>query len=286
MGGTEGERAEAWLTPADAEGALPLSVEAGWNQTLDDWRFMLSDGEGIGLRDGTGRWIATAIALPLAPDLAWLCMVLVAKDQRRRGIGTRLLGKCIDHVRARGAAAGLDATELGRPVYIPLGFRDLYTISRWRLPEAALRPDGEIGTVRAARLSDMEAIAAFDEARSSMRRRVVLHHLFRSAPQQALMVESGGRLLGYALGRPGRTAVQVGPVVADDEEVALALVARARPGTAMLIDVPDRHRRLARWLENQGAVRERGFTRMVLGPVPPGLDDPSRLFALAGPELG
>ena len=35
-----------------------------------------------------------------------------------------------------------------------------------------------------------------------------------------------------------------------------------------------------------GAVRERGFTRMTLGPPPPGLAEPSRIFALAGPELG
>ena len=120
------------LTEADAEGALPLSAEAGWNQTAEDWRFMLSEGRGIGVREGA-RWVGSALALPLGERLAWISMVLVAKDARRRGIGTRLLRQAIDMVRDAGRIAGLDATELGRPVYLPLGFQHVYAIWRLRL---------------------------------------------------------------------------------------------------------------------------------------------------------
>ena len=60
-------------------------------------------------------------------------MVLVTKDRRRGGVGTGLLKRCIEEVRAAGAVAGLDATEQGRPIYLPLGFHDLYKISRWHL---------------------------------------------------------------------------------------------------------------------------------------------------------
>ena len=47
-------------------------------------------------------------------------------------------------------------------------------------------------------------------------------------------------------------------------------------------------RRIARvraWLEAQGATTPRGYMRMTLGEAK-GLDDPSHVFALAGPELG
>ena len=63
MAGTE--RAVVSLSPGDAEALLPLSVEAGWNQVGDDWRFMLAHGRGIGVRNPDGRWIASALVLPL-----------------------------------------------------------------------------------------------------------------------------------------------------------------------------------------------------------------------------
>jgi [ribosomal protein S18]-alanine N-acetyltransferase len=53
-----------------------------------------------------------------------------------------------------------------------------------------------------------------------------------------------------------------------------------------IIDVPDAHPHLSRWLEAQGAVRQRGFMRMVLGETTAAIDDPRQIFALAGPELG
>lgn len=277
------------LTPADAEAVSPLSIEAGWNQTVEDWRFMLEAGEGLGLRGPSGRWVGSAVALSLGPRLSWLCMVLVARDRRRHGIGTRLLRTSIDAVRARGGVAGLDATELGRPVYLPLGFRDLYPLSRWRLDRPALAATPPVGCmVRSFETRDLPAVTAFDEMRSAMRRGPVLRYLFASAPNLAFVAEREGRLLGYGLGRPGRVATQIGPVVADDEDVGLLLLGRGiaavEPG--VLIDVPDRHGRLVDWLRAQGAVRERGFMRMVLVDDKPALADAGSIFALAGAELG
>jgi GNAT superfamily N-acetyltransferase len=281
--------AEEPLTAADAEGALPLSAEAGWNQTAEDWRFMLGEGRGVGVRGACGRWVGSSLALPLGPELSWIGMVLVAKDARRCGIGTRLLRRAIDMVRGAGRIAGLDATELGRPVYLPLGFRDLYAISRLRVeggaqPEAA--PSG--CTIRPLTPVDFPAIEAFDAPRSAMRRGDVLTYLLRRAPEAALIAQADGKVAGFLLGRPGRVAFQIGPVVADSDEIALALVSRAlsRMNGPAMIDVPDAHAGLRASLDRHGAARQRGFTRMTLGEPPRGLADPTRIFALAGPELG
>ena len=282
------DRIEA-LTPAHAEAVFPLSVEAGWNQTVADWRFMLGAGQGFGLRDGLGRWVGSAIALPLGPALSWLCMVLVARDQRRRGVGTQLLHSASAAVRAGGALAGLDATQAGRAVYLRLGFSDLYSISRWRLDGGGTPAPAPAGcAIRHLPADRLPAVIAFDEPRSRMRRGHVLRYLFTSAPDLAYVAERDGRVVGYALGRPGRTATQIGPVVADDSEVALSLVthgaASVEPG--ILLDGPDRHRELSAWLRARGAVRERGFVRMILGEGDPALADAGRLYALAGAELG
>ena len=126
------------VVPIDAdhcEAVWPLSIEAGWNQNVADWRFMLGAGRGFGCTGPDGKWQASSLVLPLGQKLAWISMVLVTKERRRGGLGTGLLKRCIDEVRSAGAVAGLDATEQGRPIYLPLGFRDLYRISRWHFDQ-------------------------------------------------------------------------------------------------------------------------------------------------------
>jgi GNAT superfamily N-acetyltransferase len=288
MGATEAEVVTEPLVramrPADAEAALALSEEAGWNQTAEDWRFMLGDGRALGVYE-TGRgWVASSLVVPLGPGLAWISMVLVAGDRRRRGFGTMLLRRCIEAVRADGAVPGLDATELGVPVYLPLGFEELYPISRWVLdgPLPPIDPPSRV-TVRDLTARDLPAVLAFDEARSRMRRAHVLRYLRDRAP--ACVAERDGAIVGYAMGRPGRTAAQIGPVIADEPEVACALVAHmGAGGGASMLDVPDAQHAVSAWLTENGAVRQRGYTRMTLGRFP-GIETPGSLHALAGPEL-
>ena len=79
-------------------------------------------------------------------------------------------------------------------------------------------------------------------------------------PGAAFVAEVDGGIAGYALGRPGRIAFQIGPVVADREDVAVALVshALARLDGPAMIDVPDAHADLRAWLDRHGAVRSAG----------------------------
>jgi len=279
------EPAIAPIDVAECEAVWPLSIEAGWNQNVADWRFMLGAGRGFGLRGVDGKWEASSLVLPLGDKLAWISMVLVTKARRRGGIGTGLLERCIAEVRASGAVAGLDATEQGRPIYLPLGFRDLYKISRWHFD--GVHEATPIGRLRPMAAADLPAVLAYDRAFSRMNRPALLTHLATRQPGMAFVARSGDRLAGFVLGRDGRTARSIGPVIADDEPTGLALIAKAAssvPGP-FIIDVPDAHPAIRSWLERQGAVSPRGYVRMTLG-VAPGLDDPSHVFALAGPELG
>jgi GNAT superfamily N-acetyltransferase len=277
------------LEPAHAEGVAPLSVEAGWNQVAADWRLMIGEGRAFGIRAPSGQWIATALVLPLGPAISWISMVLVTRPARRRGLGTRLLQRCLAEVERQGVAAGLDATELGRPVYLPLGFRDVYALSRWRLDpgsRSAVAPLPGI-RVRPASPADLSSILALDAARTGFGRAAILSHLLRRAPSLAHVAERAeGGLAGYLLGRDGHAALHAGPLVAADEDIALALLSRAVDDVRqpVILDVPDRHEKVRGWLTAQGGIAPRGFMRMLRGRFPP-LDDASRLFVLAGPEL-
>jgi GNAT superfamily N-acetyltransferase len=272
------------------EAVWPLSVEAGWNQNVADWRFMLGAGRGFGCTGPDGKWQASSLILPLGQKLAWISMVLVTRERRRGGLGTELLKRCIDEVRSAGAVAGLDATEQGRPIYLPLGFHDLYRISRWhwdRMKDATVRPPAGIKLCPVGP-ADLPKLALYDRPLTGMERPAILAHLALRQPGRAWIAQdAGGKIAGFVLGREGRVATSLGPVVADNEAIALALIAKAAasaPGP-FIIDVPEVHRAVHAWLEAQGATTPRGYMRMTLGDAK-GLDDPVHLFALAGPELG
>src|SRR5215471_12306468 len=93
------------IEAAECEAVWPLSIEAGWNQNVADWRFMLGAGRAFGCKSSDGKWDASALVLPLGQKLAWISMVLVTKSRRRGGLGTTLLKRCIEDVRRAGAVA-------------------------------------------------------------------------------------------------------------------------------------------------------------------------------------
>jgi GNAT superfamily N-acetyltransferase len=278
------------LEAADAVALCPLSEEAGWNQVAQDWRLMLRLGRGFGARGRDGRWIGSALALPLGSRLAWISMVLVTQPARGKGLGTALLSAALAAAEASGHGAGLDATEFGRPIYLPLGFRDVFALARWQLaapPRTPVAPPPGI-CVGAAGRQDLAAILAYDPARSGFCRAAILGDLMsRSAGFAQVARTESGALAGFVLGRDGHLSWHIGPVVAEDEATALALLstAAARLAQPLIVDVPERHGRVRDWLLAQGATAPRRFSRMLRGGAGE-RSDAVRIFALAGPELG
>ena len=277
------------LRPEDVDGAVALNAEAGWNQVAADWRFMLEFGAGLAVEAPDGRLVASGMVLPCGERFAWIAMILVTEKWRRRGLATAIMARALALCRDRGWVAGLDATEAGRPVYLPLGFRDVYGLSRWEAgPVRPASPAGvgERDVVPVAE-ADLPALADYDAARNGGRREGLLAHLAGRAPHLAFKVVSDGRLRGFLLARDGRLATQLGPLVAEDEAAAQALLAAglAAARGPVFLDAGDHHAWLADRLPRLGFRRQRGYVRMLLGRSEP-LDDPSRMVLIAGPEFG
>src|SRR3984885_2119968 len=135
MGGID-HLAIATLGADDAREGLLLSEEAHWNQNEADWRFFLTRGTVYGIRDGDGRLIATAALLPYASGHAWVGMVLVTQNWRRRGLATKLVDACLAAAAKQGLTTWLDATPAGAAVYGPLGFAPALQLRRLRLGKA------------------------------------------------------------------------------------------------------------------------------------------------------
>ncbi len=282
------------LTTADLAGALRLSASANWNQNEADWRGMLALGLGwaIHARDaaGTTQLAASTVALPYGESFAWVSMVLVLPEFRRRGYASQLLRHALSHLKSRGMAAVLDATPAGHAVYRQEGFRDTWGFARYRREAREAAEFSETLEAPATRLlrdSDWPAIAALDAPAFGADRMPLLRSLAARLPVAARVVEQDGRLRGFILGREGREACQIGPLLADDEKTAQSLIGdvlAALPGP-VFADLLDRRNAMLPWLQQQGFEFQRPFTRMVHGaPDAPG--DNAEIVLVAGPELG
>ncbi len=280
------------LTAVDLDDAVQLSAAAHWNQNRADWQAMLQLGQGWGI-DGAGDGgrrvlAASVIVLPYGNRFAWTSMVLVLPAFQRRGYARQLLRFALAHLGAQGRAAILDATPAGRAVYVQEGFADTWGFARYRREAgAALAARATAPATRSLMDDDWPAIDSLDTRAFGASRLPLLRKLVQRWPQAARVVEEGGRLRGYVLGRDGREAGQIGPLLADDDSVAMALlgdVLQSAPG-ALYIDLLDCRRSLLPWLEQSGFAFQRPFTRMVHGTRnAPG--DTARIVLAAGPELG
>jgi GNAT superfamily N-acetyltransferase len=213
-------------------------------------------------------------------------MVLVAKAWRRRGIGTTLLNRCVDTLRELSSIPMLDAVPTVREVYRRVGFRDVWPITRWRRA-AALDLGNGATNVRLLEDRDLAKVVAFDAATFGCNREELLERLRKRSRGFACAAETNGEVRGFLLGRNGHVATHFGPVFAEDEHTAAALVdfAGQRVGAPVMLDVPDQHDVFVQWLENHGFVRERPLTRMILS-ADHSFGDLRQMMAIAGPELG
>lgn len=270
------ESTEHVLRPEHLDGCLALSRAANWNQNAADWRLMLETGHGWGISAQDGTLAASTLVLPYG-DFAWVSMVLVLPEHRRKGYASQLLRVAIADLYARGLTPMLDATPAGREVYRQEGFQDRWGFKRFYL-KSGNRIDAPRGEVRNIRESDWPEILQLDAQAFGASREHLLRALHQRLPQAALMIEGKG----FVLGRDGREARQIGPLVARDELTARNLLACALSVVEppLYIDAVDH----APWLHG-GFEFQRPFTRMVHGPVPaPGKE--KLVYLVAGPELG
>jgi len=278
------------LGKADLPFAMRLVESAGWNQTPADWARLLAIApEGCFLAEWSGEPAGTATAVAYQADCAWIGMVLVHPEFRRRGIGSALMKHCIEHLRRLGVRTiKLDATEQGRPVYRRLGFRDEYPVNRyWGRPHRRGRVPERVMIEPLARCH-WPQIARLDRAAFGADRLRLLEALVADQPEWALVARVDGTMIGFGLARPGRQADYVGPVVAVDPAAAKSLVLALleRIGRrAVFLDSPEPTSDWPAWLASLGFEVQRRLTRMVLGPNDsPGCRE--KVFALSGFETG
>lgn len=249
------------LTFDGVPSASRLSTQAGWNQTPEDWRRLIRlapDGVKVWVADDEIRASYSIFAMGLR--VAWIGMVLVDQDFRGRGLGKTLFTRAMEDARnSCYKVLGLDATELGEPIYAKFGFQPLVSLARWQ----GILSFGITATSSTRLVSGFTpAIADLDARLLGEDRSALLADLAKYGGT-FFCIEQAGEVVGYGVLRPGRSALHIGPVVAttlDGFREILAGIACAFPGREVVCDSLDD--RAAPVLSAAGLTPQRSLKRM------------------------
>jgi GNAT superfamily N-acetyltransferase len=273
------------MRAADIPAAMRLCAAAGWNQTVHDWKNLLAiEPEGCWVSEEDGQVAATTTAVCYGGELAWIGMVLVLPEYRRRGLARGLMEHALGWLEARHVRqVKLDSTDLGRPLYESLGFHTARAIERWGARWEASRPSEDTLPEVVLPAGD---IAAWDREAFGVDRARLVARLLETFPGQGIWRAGEG----FLLGRPGTNAYFLGPFTAAGPEPAAGLarnmLAQAGPGVFywdLFPDVPAAAD-LAREL---GFAPRRSLARMALRRVEtPPAGRPERVYGAAGFEYG
>ena len=288
------------MTIEDLRLGLRLSRQAGWNQTESDWlRFMNMEPEGCFVAELNGCSVGTTTTC-IFENVAWIAMVIVDKNARGQGVGTKLLKHSLDYLNTRKVkTVRLDATHAGRPIYEKLGFVPEYELARFEGFAPSSRNLG--GSLKAVgfgdggeesipklrlRLPPFEDLIEFDKQMTGTNRAKMLRLLFEEFPGNTRILTYHDKIDGFVTMRPGANALQIGPCVAtmNSGPDLLSDALNRCAGKAVFVDIPVGNVHAVKIVESSGLTIQRRFMRMCRGERIK--DNIKAIWAGSGPEKG
>ncbi len=259
--------------------ACRLSTQAGWNQDEEDWRRLARiDPEGVRVWVDDGEVRASYSVVAYGKKSAWIGMILVDRAYRGTGLGKAAFLGALEQARAREVEViGLDATDLGEPIYRKFGFETTIPLARWGGVLTLATPDNAATGDGTVHRGWNDALVELDIMASGADRSALLLDLARSDETTLLYRKIAGVVTGYAILRPGRTAFHLGPIVAAtpaDFDALLSEAASLLSGATVLCDAIDPA--AAASLQRHGLTPLRHLKRMTL---------PASMDCLCGPGV-
>ena len=252
--------------------------QAGWNQLRADWlRVLRYEPNGCFAAFSGERLIGTVTTTSYGKDLAWIGMMLVHPELRRRGIATALMRQSISYLSDRHVGCiKLDATPEGQFVYEQLGFVAEWKFHRWERsadqPSEIIRPNHVVSQI--GQIEQVDRVA-FGADRS----------VFLKLLQEGSFTISNDE--GFGMIRSGRRASYLGPVTTETTESAERIIrGLVDPMTGRIFwDIPGPNITAQQLAKQLGFHPMRELTRMALGQMLT-MPDVAMQYAIAAPETG
>src|SRR4030095_72959 len=271
------------LGESDVTAAQRLRELAHWNQTGNDWRRLTRlEPDGCFCATDNGEVVATTTTTTYGRELAWIGMVLVDLEYRRRGLATRLMDVALEYLNRQGSETiKLDATPAGRLVYESLGFREESLVERWEGLSTQYKND-----VSKASNGMRSQLLELDRHEFGADRTTLLDQLIADAClKPGFVTDDDGRLIGYGLARRGTVATYLGPILAERPSAAASLlddILGQLSDQRIYVDLNTTFGSGRKLLNDRGFAKQRDLIRMSYGKEKQAGSSPA-IFAISGP---
>lgn len=256
------------LTPADAAECAALAGSVAWTHSVPLWQqFIRWGGAGAMCLSMDDRIAVTAVALTYSPRLAWVGAVIAHPDFQGRGYAKQMMQHVMEHLK-NVQSVMLDASVLGHPIYLKMGFRPLYKIEVWMGQPQLTAPSGNAESLSEA---DLPQVIQIDTQIQGISRDVVMRDMYQ--PGMAWVTREDGQINGYLLAQTDSRGVHFGPWYHPTPEGAEQLfqtAASAFRGQDVRIQFPEPNTAALELCQKHGLAASRHCTRMVFGDEPPG----------------
>ena len=265
---------------SDRDIIMEMVRDVGWPHRADDVSIAMTLGNPWVVRRGPDAGpVGIAVWWAFGETAGRLGLVIVSPEEQGRGLGKRLVRRCLDEAGDR--ALTLLATDEGRSLYERHGFR---------VTESSQRHQGVLDgarlaspRTRPARHGDHDELISLDATVIGADRSAILRHLFEVGQTTLLMDDD--RIAGYVVTRAfGRGSV-VGPIVASSERDAIELFEAGVPAGIVRVDRPLWANRFGAHLTSRGIAGHEESEVMVFSDWPT-TTSAFRVFAMASHAWG
>jgi GNAT superfamily N-acetyltransferase len=219
---------------------IDWAAKEGWNPGRHDAdRYFASDPNGflIGLLDDEP--IASISVVKQGNAFGFCGLYLVKPEFRGKGYGVQLWNAGLKYLQNRNI--GLDEVVDQQQNYKKAGFQLAYQNIRYEGIGGGLPPEN--ANIKKLSTIPFTDVAAYDRPFFPESRANVLKCWINQPESTALGIMRNGKLAGYGMIRPSHSGHKVGPLFADNSELAeslfFALKASAKPGTPIYLDIPE-----------------------------------------------
>lgn len=255
------------IDPGSRDLLHELTVSVFWPHRASDLDLFLSLGKGWLALDEIGRPLSSAMYFPMGSDFAMLGMMVTPPRLQAQGAGRHLLRRIMRDCDGRDLR--LSATRSGYRLYESAGFTPVATIRQQQGPARPIRLPDAVAGLELVPLAPGHAAAviALDARAYGADRQQVMTRLLDLS--SGMMAFRAGRPVGYALMRSFGKGLVIGPVVAEDDAMAMALVAplaQQAEGRFLRVDTPNESDHFSAFLAAAGMGIYDTVTEMRIGP--------------------
>ncbi|MEO1021294.1 MAG: GNAT family N-acetyltransferase [Bacteroidota bacterium] len=266
---------ELTLQKLDIQGAQTLLEWAGnegWNPGKQDYEvFWKTDPDGFYGFYHNDRLIAGGSVVCYGGQYGFMGLFIVHPEFRGHGIGKKLWFLRRDLLLSRlkeGASIGMDGVVEMQPFYAEGGFEIAFKDERYERSGESLTFSDLISPIQDL---DFNLVRGYDTRYFGYERSSFLRNWLTLSKSKSFKYLRGDILKGFAVIREVKNGFKIGPLFADDAEIAEELYKAClnhAPGMPVYLDIPLRNQEAVNLVKKYGATYVFECARMYYGKEP------------------